>query len=209
MSKPRDHEPDDLLAAYLDGVSELTPEERRAVEARLDEDPALRDDADATRALLGQLRELPPEGNEPDWRAMAQAISDEVGDRAPRPWWRRWTWLAPACALAMAGAVLALVLRTPDPTPMTPAVPDAGVARALPPEPAPIVEHDTMALWLDGAQVDVDVADVELLPEGEISADDAEAAPVDQMASDDLAWVDELGEDDIAAAEAWLARKKS
>lgn len=206
---------DDLLAAYLDGVSELTPDERRRVEARLAEDPALRDDAETTRALLGQLRELPPEGKEPDWRAMAQAISAEVGEAAPRVWWKRWTWLAPITALALAGAVLAFVLRTPEPTPVAPAIPDAGIAQVSPPAPSPSPspsgEPETVPLWLDGTQVDVDVdvADANLLPEGELSADEVEGAPADLMASDDLAWVDELGEDDIAAAEAWLARKKS
>ena len=204
---------DELLAAYLDGVSELTTDERKRVEARLADDPELRDEADATRSLLGQLRELPPEGTEPDWRAMEQAIRAEVGDAAPRRrWWqsKTWTWLAPITALALAGAVLVLVLRTPDPTPVTPSLPDAGVARVTPPPPT-AVEHETMPLWLDGAQVEVDVADADLLSDGELSADDAQvdAATPDLMGADDLAWVDELGEDDIAAAEAWLARKKS
>jgi len=215
----RDNDTEELLAAYLDGVSELTPDERRRVEARLAEDPALTADADATRALLGQLRELPPEGTEPDWRAMERAIRDEVGDAAPRRWWqaKRWTWLAPAAALAMAAAILALVLRAPDPTPSAPLVPDAGVARATTPAPA-AADDDTVALWLDGAPLELDAADVELIDEdelatnGDASADveaEADALTADLMAPGDLAWVDELGEDDIAAAEAWLARKKS
>ena len=31
----------------------------------------------------------------------------------------------------------------------------------------------------------------------------------DLLSTGDLAWVDELDDDDVAAAEAWLARKKS
>jgi hypothetical protein len=226
VSADRPHE-DELLAAYLDGVSELTPDERRRVEARLAEDPALRDDADATRALLGQLRELPPEGAEPDWRAMEQAIRAEVSEAAPpRPWWKRWTWLVPAGALAMAAAIVALVLRAPEHA--EPVAPDAGVARAAPPEPA-AEEDGTVALWLDGAPLEIDVADVDLISEDVLDEDrgdgddndasdaadpealtaDLMAPGADLMAPGDLAWVDELGEDDIAAAEAWLARKKS
>lgn len=198
-------ERDELLAAYVDGVGELTTDERKIVEARLADDPTWRDDADATRSLLGQLRELPDEGAEPDWSAMERAIRDEVGPMVPRSWWRGWRWLAPIGVLAMAGAVLVLVLRTPekstdigtrDPerrdagTPLAPAVPD---------------EPTTVPLWLDGAAVDVDLQTAELV----VDEDPADDAEVGLLPTGDLAWVDDLGDDDIAAAEAWLARKKS
>ena len=212
----RDRQTDELLAAYLDGVSELTPDERRRVEARLAEDPALREDADATRTLLGQLRELPPEGNEPDWRAMEQAIRAEVGESAPRRSWfsRRLAWLAPAAALALAAAVLVLVLRAPEPTVPAPLVPDAGVARSAQPEHA-AEDSGTVALWLDGAPLEVDVSDLDLVAEDALGTDevtdvgDDDEVTADLMTPGDLAWVDELGEDDLGAAEAWLARKKS
>ena len=45
MAEPR--ETDELLAAYLDGVSELTPEERKRVEARLSEL-----DVEGTRGMI-------------------------------------------------------------------------------------------------------------------------------------------------------------
>jgi len=241
----RDESDDDLLAAYLDGVAELTPDERRRVEARLAEDPALRDDAGATRALLDQLRDLPPEGAEPDWRALEQAIRAEVGDDVPRRSWlaRHLAWIAPGFALALAAAVLALVLRTPEPTPIAPVVPDAGVARAVAPGPAaePASEADgTVALWLDGAPLEIAVADADRIDEGDLAtalevttgldvgvdvdvevttgvglgeadALTAELAPTgaELLTPGDLAWIDELGEDDLAAAELWLARKKS
>jgi hypothetical protein len=108
-------------------------------------------------------------------------------------------------------AVLALVLRAPDPAARVPVVPDAGVARTE--TAAPPVEQDTLALWLDGTEVEVDVDDVEPLPEVELDVqldgENAAEPAVDLMTAGDLAWVDELGEDDIAAAEAWLARQKS
>jgi anti-sigma factor RsiW len=200
-----ERDPNELLSAYVDGVGELTTDERKTVEARLAEDPAWRDEADATRSLLGHLRELPDEGAEPDWSAMERAIRDEVGPTVPRPWWRGWRWLVPIGALAMAGAVLLLVLRTPEtPTDVGAREPerrDAGVPIA----PPAADEPSTVPLWLDGSAVEVDLQTAEL-QDDEDPADDAELG---LLPTEDLAWVDELGDDDIAAAEAWLARKKS
>ncbi len=201
-------DPDELLAAYVDGVGELTTGERKIVEARLADNPAWRDDADATRALLGQLRDLPDEGAEPDWSAMERAIRDEVGPTTPRPWWRGWRWLVPIGALAMAGAVLVLVLRTPETTPSVgetnPARRDAGVPVA--PSVGPD-EPTTMPLWLDGSAVEVELQAADLLDDGAPSPGDE--AELGLLPTDDLAWVDDLGDDDIVAAEAWLARKKT
>src|SRR5687768_15759298 len=100
---------DELLTAYVDGVSELTAGERRAVEERIAADDTLRAEAAATRALLGRLRELPrpaagePAG-EPDWAALERSILDAVGPEVTRPWWRRLgpRWAMPAVALAVA-----------------------------------------------------------------------------------------------------------
>jgi anti-sigma factor RsiW len=200
-----ERDPDELLSAYVDGVGELTTDERKIVEARLAEDPAWRDEADATRALLGQLRELPDEGTEPDWAAMERAIRDEVGPTVPRSWWRGWRWLVPIGTLAMAGAVLALVLRMPaTPTSVGGREPDRRDA-GVPVAPAVPAEPTTVPLWLDGAAVEVDLQTAELLDED----DPADQAELGLLPTDDLAWVDELGDDDIDAAEAWLARKKS
>ena len=202
-------DPNELLSAYVDGVGELTTDERKIVEARLADDPAWRDEADATRELLGRLRELPDDGAAPDWSAMERAIRDEVGPAVPRSWWRGWRWLVPIGALAMAGAVLVLVLRTPDKSTSvgvtTPERRDAGVPMAPPDHPGSGDEPTTVPLWLDGAAVEVDLQAAELVDD-EAHDDEAE---VGLLPTDDLAWVDELGDDDIAAAEAWLARKKS
>jgi len=198
-------DPNELLSAYVDGVGELTTDERKIVESRLAEDPAWRDDADATRSLLGTLRELPAEGAEPDWSAMERSIRDEVGPTVPRSWWRGWRWLVPIGALAMAGAVLLLVLRTPEKATSVgvtaPEHHDAGVPIA-PPVPD---EPTTVPLWLDGAAVEVDLQAAELLDDEE----PADQTELGLLPTDDLAWVDDLGDDDVAAAEAWLARKKS
>ena len=59
------------------------------------------DELDADdRALVGRLRDLPPEGVEPDWAELEAAIRAQVGERAPTPWWRNWRWIVPMWALA-------------------------------------------------------------------------------------------------------------
>ncbi|HWU85966.1 MAG TPA: hypothetical protein VN253_01775, partial [Kofleriaceae bacterium] len=118
--------PSELLAAYVDGVSELPAGERRALEERLADDEALRAEAAETRGLIGKLRELPRDGGEPDWAVLERSICDAVGAEVPRSWWRRfgWRWVVPGMALAATAAVAALVLHAP--------------AREAGPAPAPV-----------------------------------------------------------------------
>ena len=222
---------DTLLAAYLDGVSELAPDERRRVEDRLANNPSVRDEAASMRAVLGKLRELPREGREPDWTAMAHAISAEAGPM-PRPWWRRWQWLLPVGALAMTAAVALIWLRPPAPTPIE--------ARHIPiHEPdseAPGAPPSANALWLDGAAFDLDDVEPGAFEEldGETLATGASerwgAGPEMERASErwgagpaevsegsfpttdpatDLDWIDGLDDRAIERAEHWLDRKKS
>src|SRR5689334_11413347 len=66
---------------------------------------------DEDLALVNKLRALPPEGVEPDWQKLEAAIRAEVGDEAPRPWWRNWRWIVPIWALATTAAVALLVTR--------------------------------------------------------------------------------------------------
>lgn len=201
----------ELLAAYVDGVSELTAEERRALEERLASDGALRAEADETRALLDRLRELPraPAG-EPDWAALERSILrtlDAVGPEVPRPWWRRLglRWAMPAAALAVGAAILALVVRPPA-RELAPAIgvvaPERGGAETAPPPPPP--PGDTMALWLDGEDVEIDLAadPLELdLPEVPWESDHHLE---DLLPPSDLAWVDELVGEELDRAEALL-----
>ncbi len=206
--KPGDKpNPDELLAAYVDGVGELTTEERRRVDAQLADDPAWRSEAEATRELLGTLRALPEEGVDPDWAAMEHAIREEVGDTVPTSWWRAWRWLIPVGTLALSGAVLALVLRTPATVPPSHGLAhDAGVA-AVAPAAVPKTS-ETVPLWLDGAEIDVDLQAAELLEQNDDPLGSVDGG-AGLLPSSDLAWVDDLGDDDMAAAEAWLARTKS
>jgi anti-sigma-K factor RskA len=202
---------EELLAAYVDGVAELGPDERREVEARLCDDGALRVEAEATRALLGQLRALPrterAPGGEPDWAALERSILGAVGPDVPRPWWRRlgWRWAVPVAALAVGAAAAAIVLHGParglDAGTAAPAVARSEVAHATAKRPAPAKEPaETMALWLDGEDIEIDLA-AEALPDAPWEGDHNLE---DLLPASDLAWVDELADDELDRAEALL-----
>jgi len=184
---------DELLSAYVDGVGELTPEERKRVEARLGEL-----DVGGTKGMIDQLRALPPEGNEPDWRAMHARIAKAI-DEAPRPWWRRWFIPAGGLAVVVGAALLLLTVRHDDvqapPPPV--AVKTPVVDAAVPVAPAQATE-----LWLDGQLVDVSNVDPEALFDDEVEAPDA-------VADDGDLTVDQLDDKALDNLDRWLERKKS
>ncbi len=191
---------DDLLTAYLDGVAELTPEERHRVEARLSEL-----DVDGTRDMIDQLRALPPEGSEPDWRAMERRIAQAVDAEKP-PWWRRWLVIVPIGALAVAAAALVWLHRADEPAARTAPVAVVTHDAATPP-PAPEPAEPT-EVWIDGKFVDVTDVDPDLLdapdePAADVADEDA------LLPASDLRWVDQLDDHAIERAEHWLERKKS
>jgi anti-sigma factor RsiW len=203
----------ELLTAFVDGASELPPDERDRIEALLARDPEARADEAALRTLLGSLRALPDEGAEPDWTAMARSIHEAVGQDVPRPWWRRWRWLVPVTTCAAAVAVLLVVwprLWT-RPAPTQVAVP-APITE--PDVRAPELRDDVVALWLDGAPVDVDLSAADLLAS---AGDDAPTDPTDPTELDagvgddgllpatNLAWLDSLDEEALARVERLLA----
>jgi len=202
---------DELLAAYVDGVSELTSDERRRVEAWLATSPEARTAEQATRALLGALRELPREGTEPDWAAMERSISASVGPRVPRTWWRAaWRWVVPVTALAMAGAMLVLWVHDARGPAPTPALPPLATALDGGAELPPIAAVDSVPLWLDGSAIDVDLDAAELLGVDDARApDDGEVGGL--LPTANLAAIDELSDEELASLEQWLAsqsRKK-
>jgi len=202
---------DELLAAYVDGVTELTTEERRHVEELLAKNPALRIEQQQTRDVLDQLRSLPPEGAEPDWAAMERSIRDEVSAQVPRAWWRPvWRWLVPATALALAATVFALWFRGPASTPGPAPIDDRVVASShdAGEQPTVAATDDTTTLWLDGEEVEVDLAADELLEVDGVLLGEEDALSPGLLPVDNLAWIDELDIDEIEVAEAWLGRKK-
>jgi hypothetical protein len=191
---------EELLSAYLDGVAELTPEERHRVEARLGEL-----DVEGTRGMIDQLRALPPEGSEPDWRAMERRIAAAVDEIKP-PWWRRWFVIAPVSMVAVAAAALVWLHHAPEQptsTPVAVATHDA----AVPAQPATAPAEST-EVWLDGKFVDVGDVDPDLLDESDEPASDVADEDV-LLPPTDLGWVDQLDDHALDRAEHWLERKKS
>jgi anti-sigma factor RsiW len=93
---------DELLSAYIDG--ELTDEERAAVEARLEADPAARELVTEMRSLSGALKSLPRESLNEDLRS---AVLGQIGNRpvslprVERTATRRLMWPAIAIAAAL------------------------------------------------------------------------------------------------------------
>ena len=210
---PREREALALLTAYVDGVAELSPDERRRIEARLADAPPARADEVELRALLGRLRALPPEGNEPDWSAMERSIRAAVGSEVPRPWWRAWRWLVPLTSCATAAAVMLLLWSRPafrEPAPPAIRAGDRPTATTT----QTIERSDDAAaivpLWLDGAEVDVDLSAAEILRGPEIGEYDPSQQDADDdgsalLPAGDLGWVDRLDDAAIARAERWLA----
>jgi hypothetical protein len=194
-------DPAELLTAYADGIAELAPDERHRIEAALEAEPSLRGEQAAIGSLLDRLRDLPAEGAEPDWGALERSIRDAVGRDVPRPWWRRWTWLAPATTLVTAMAVLVVVMWTRE-APIGVAPVEVRPPAAAEPAPDPVV-----GLWLDGAVVDVDVtapAAANLVGEPSVASED-EPADDSLLPAAGLAWVDHLDEAGLDRAERFLA----
>ena len=197
----------ELLEAYLDGVTELTTAERRRVEAQLASDPSLRADLAATRELLGNLRELPPVGGQPDWNALERSIADTVGTAVPKPWWRRWQWVVPGIGLATIAAIVLVVMPTPAESEIGPELPSAAPVLGEP-------RDTTVALYVDGIGIEIE-ADADDLIEDPLArlrpGDGVDPADVasDLMSPSDLAWVDELDEDALARIEGYLERKRT
>jgi hypothetical protein len=198
---------DELLSAYADGIGELGADERRRVDELLASDAAARADLDATRALLGQLRELPRE-EAPD---LSHAIGRAVGPDVPRPWWRNWRWLVPIGALA-ATAVAALIwLRAPSDEPAPVAAPAHDAGTGTPSVLEPSESSTSAAIWLAGQIIDLDeTGDVDAKLDA-IDTRDALASDGDVtggiLPASDLDWIEHLDDAAIERAERFLEKK--
>jgi hypothetical protein len=210
---------DELLTAYVDGVGELTSDERRRVEQRLADDPALRADADAIRALLERTRELPGPAREPDWSAMERQIRESVGPAVPMPWWRRARWLAPASALVTTAAIALVWLHHVPATRTTPTVATvptltehlaAGPSTSGPSAPAEAAppRAPSTTLYIDGQVVDLSNVDPTLLLDDGDTGDDTAETDTGLLPAADYGWIDRLDDQAMDRAERWLARKK-
>ena len=175
------------------------------------ESPTDLDDEDL--AVVARLRALPPEGVEPDWQKLEAAIRAEVGDEAPRPWWRNWRWIVPIWALATTAAV-ALLLTREQPVEKTFVPPTPVMSKQVEtPAPAPVAAsasdaEQVPAMWLGGEVVelsDVDEASFEPLDDSARAALDIDE-PDDSF---DLQWIDTLDDRAMDSVEQWLMHKRS
>jgi anti-sigma factor RsiW len=97
---------DELLSAYLD--DELAPEERRAVEVRLEREPALRERLEDLRATVRFLADA-PKVDVPRNFILTPSMVDQAGKTAA-PVRRRQTWPFLSWATAVATLLLIFVL---------------------------------------------------------------------------------------------------
>lgn len=205
MRRDRDRGDAELLSAYVDGVAELSLDERKRVDDLLARDPALRADEAAARELLGQLRDLPPVGSEPDWAALERSIGDAVGRDVPVPWYQRlrWRFIVPVLALGAAAAILVLVVQPPETAPL-----DGPIVRHALPAPAPVAPNDTdltVPLWLDGSSLEVALDAIDPFElEWELAIEGPVPATAELLPPTDLAWVDELDSEALDVVEDML-----
>jgi hypothetical protein len=193
----------ELLAAYVDGVSELSPAERKRVDELLANEPQLRRAERETRALVGELRELAPVGGEPDWVALERGIGDAVRALPARTWWQRWRWrvIVPGVGLAMTAAIVAFVMR---PAIEVPAPPSPPIVEA----PVEHDEHDelraALPLWLDGTDLDVAFEAAALFDLAWELDEDSLPETAELLPPSDLEWLDDLDAAALERAEQYL-----
>ncbi|HEY1549904.1 MAG TPA: hypothetical protein VGG28_18875 [Kofleriaceae bacterium] len=211
MSKLGDDE--ELLTAYLDGVAELTPDERKRVELRLERDPDFKREADELRAVLDQARASAASSVEPardpDWSALERQIREAVGPTVPMPWWRRMRWLAPISTLATTAAIALIWLHHAPADHATLAPRDAGnvaIIAAPAPAPAPPEAAKPTTMYIDGQVIDISNVDPEALVNDGTS--DNTAAGNELLPAADYGWIDQLDDKAMDRAERWLATRK-
>jgi len=210
---------DELISAYLDGVSELSPDERKRAEAAIARAGGHAAFADS-RALIAMLRALPERDDRdaPDWAAMERGIRDATAGIAPPRrslWSGRLRWLAPISALAAATAAIAIwfgagVGREAKVGRATPAI-SAPDARDVTPTPAPAAD-DPVAMYLDGAAVDLDQLSGTELDDALDALDggaprelaDEDPASGGILPTANLGWIDDLDDSALDRAESWL-----
>lgn len=199
----------DLITAYLDGVTELAPDERRRVEALLAADPDAAAEATATRAMLDQLRALPRPATsaEPDLRALGDAIARALPVARPRSRVPIYVGAVALVALVAVVALVALVVASTRPTPTPPSA--AMIAPPAPIEPAR--RHAASHVWLgdDGDALELDLdAEQTAAAIDELTADyDLEVGTADPFGDQFGARIDTVDDAAMERIEHWLAEK--
>jgi hypothetical protein len=198
--------PEELLAIWAHRPEDLSADERREVEALLARDPDARRDADATRALLQRVADLPAEGTEPAWDDLAAGIRAAcAGLEVPAPSpsrWARWrTWMIAGAGTALVASGAAIALWAGGGSALSPAVdrPARMAIRMTPDAPitaeVPAIESlatDDVAALIDAVEDNPVVADAPSI------SDDDDELPAD------LAWIDTLDESSVDELVRWL-----
>jgi len=167
--------------------------------------------------LLEKLRELPPEGREPDWHEFGRDLREAI-DRDQRGvwgWLRRWWKPAFGLSLACAAAAIVLVVHHGEDVPVA----TATIAHYSPPVPVPVpvpAAHPEAPLALGSAgtipadDLDDDAVDnvhAALGADADGLDDDDDLADEDGLVPDlSLDWVDDLDDAQMDRVEKTLAQ---
>lgn len=158
------------------------------------------------RELERELRQLPPLGQPPDWSALQRSIDQAVAELEPprrRRWWPR--LVVPGLAIA-AAATVAIIVVQPKPS-IDDGSLHATVVDARPPEDPPVREPSPASAPISIAGVDIggplsEAATVDLLDDPFFDLDTDSWSP-----ASDLAWVDDLDDDQLESLERLLAEE--
>jgi anti-sigma factor RsiW len=206
MSKPT---PEELLAAWAHRPAELSPEERREVEALLARSPEAAREVESTRDLLQRVEEMPAEGAEPVWDDLERSIRAACVEEPPGWWaralaslrgWKPAAGLGAGLAVAMAAMLLWMGRGERDVV-----APVAGVEHdgEVAPEVALAIAGLEAGPVAGAEEPDYELA---LAPETDAElADFGAPSPDDGLLTEpDLAWLDTLDDAEIDQVAAWL-----
>jgi len=165
-------DPRELLAAYATG--DVSEDERRAVDAYLEQSAEARAELEEVRATVARIAAAEPRpSREPDWeRLTADIMTPLAAGPVKRPFWRP-NAVRMAAAAALAAAVIALVwLRREAPAPTVARTPEGEIETTLMPdhswlEPAPaqlaqVSDDDMTEDWLEETPTNDDNDPLEL-----------------------------------------------
>jgi len=213
MKRPTTEE---LIATWAHRPGDLSPTERREVEALVKRSPEAQRDADEDRAVVAKVARLP--GGAPDWYALEQSIRAACDDAASelvphRTRWRTAAGVGVGAGLAAAAAVALWLASRSHPAPAIatatpPPIADlAGGLPGLDDVDEPALDRLLQALD-DGLPADPDDEDDDVAAlddDADLRDWTAPPPPADELLpAADLGWVDDLDDAELDALNRWL-----